>query len=55
VGRALHVLGQHADALPYWDSAESTFDELGRLDGAEIRHERAALNCACAKPAGRGD
>ncbi|MFL6143235.1 MAG: BTAD domain-containing putative transcriptional regulator [Labedaea sp.] len=54
IALALHEVGDHRRAAEHWRAAEHGFDRLDAPEAIEIRRERAALDCACGYPAGRG-
>jgi tetratricopeptide (TPR) repeat protein len=47
VAQVLHAMGRHRDARTHWTAAETAFVELDRPESAEVRQERAELDCAC--------
>lgn len=47
VAQTLHAMGDHESAVPHWKAAEDGFAELDLPEAAEVRDERAALECAC--------
>jgi DNA-binding SARP family transcriptional activator/tetratricopeptide (TPR) repeat protein len=47
IAKVLHGIGDHERAVEHWAAAEAEFELLGQPEAAEIRQERAALDCSC--------
>jgi DNA-binding SARP family transcriptional activator/tetratricopeptide (TPR) repeat protein len=49
VAETRHAMGDHEGAVTHWAAAEAEFAALDLPEAGEVREERAALGCACAR------